>query len=89
MAGPRRVLIAGESWVTHSIHQKGFDSFTTTAYEEGVGPLRAALEAGGYDVVYLACGAKMYPISLFWPVIAAARVVRYLYLGYGFSLVLS
>jgi len=49
----RQVLIAGESWVTHSIHQKGFDSFTTTAYEEGVGPLRAALEAGGYDVVYL------------------------------------
>ena len=41
------------------------------------------------DVVYLACGAKMYPISLFWPVIAAARVVRYLYLGYGFSLMLS
>ena len=38
-----KVLIAGESWVTHSIHQKGFDSFTTTSYEEGVGPLRAAL----------------------------------------------
>ena len=31
-----RVLIAGESWVTHSIHQKGFDSFTTTEYVEGV-----------------------------------------------------
>ena len=41
------VLIAGESWVTHSIHQKGFDSFTTTSYHEGVGPLRAALESGG------------------------------------------
>ena len=49
----QRVLIAGESWVTHSIHQKGFDSFTTTAYEEGVGPLRAALEAGGVEVTYL------------------------------------
>jgi uncharacterized membrane protein len=48
-----QVLIAGESWVTHSIHQKGFDSFTTTAYEEGVGPLRTALEAGGFEVVYL------------------------------------
>jgi uncharacterized membrane protein len=31
-----KVLIADESWVTHSIHQKGFDSFTTTSYEEGV-----------------------------------------------------
>jgi uncharacterized membrane protein len=49
----KRVLIAGESWVTHSIHQKGFDSFTTTAYEEGVGPLRAALESGGLVVDYL------------------------------------
>jgi uncharacterized membrane protein len=48
-----RVLIAGESWVTHSIHQKGFDSFTTTSYQEGVGPLRAALEAGGFTVDYL------------------------------------
>jgi uncharacterized membrane protein len=47
------VLIAGESWITHSIHQKGFDSFTTTAYEEGVGPLRAALEAGGFEVEYM------------------------------------
>ncbi|MCR4281918.1 MAG: glutamine amidotransferase [Bauldia sp.] len=49
--GPR-VLIAGESWVTHSIHQKGFDSFTTTEYAEGVGWLRAALEAGGCEVDY-------------------------------------
>lgn len=49
----QRVLIAGESWVTHSIHQKGFDSFSTTVYEEGVGPLRAALEAGGLEVTYL------------------------------------
>jgi uncharacterized membrane protein len=49
----KRVLIAGESWVTHSIHQKGFDSFTTTSYHEGVGPLRDALEAGGFAVDYL------------------------------------
>jgi uncharacterized membrane protein len=49
----QHILVAGESWVTHSIHQKGFDSFTTTAYEEGVGPLKAALEAGGFEVAYL------------------------------------
>ena len=48
--GERRILIAGESWVTHAIHQKGFDSFTTTSYHEGVGPLRAALESGGFTV---------------------------------------
>ncbi|WP_127145521.1 glutamine amidotransferase [Pelagibacterium montanilacus] len=46
------VLIAGESWTVHSIHQKGFDSFTTTEYAEGVGWLRDALEAAGWDVAY-------------------------------------
>jgi uncharacterized membrane protein len=48
----RRVLIAGESWTVHSIHQKGFDSFTTTEYAEGVRWLRDALESGGWDVTY-------------------------------------
>jgi len=47
-----RILIAGESWVTHSIHVKGVDSFTTSGYEEGVGPLREALEAVGHSVTF-------------------------------------
>ena len=53
MSNSLRVLIAGESWVTHSIHQKGFDSFTTTAYEEGVGPLREALQSHGVEVDFM------------------------------------
>jgi uncharacterized membrane protein len=52
MATPPKVLIAGESWTTHSIHQKGFDSFTTTEYVEGVGWLRDALQSGGWSVDY-------------------------------------
>jgi uncharacterized membrane protein len=32
-----RVLLAGESWVTHSVHVKGVDSFTTSSYVEGAG----------------------------------------------------
>jgi uncharacterized membrane protein len=47
-----RILIAGESWTTHSIHQKGFDSFTTTDYNEGIEWLRAALQAGGHKIDY-------------------------------------
>ena len=47
-----RVLIAGESWTVHSIHQKGFDSFTTTEYAEGAGWLRTALSEGGWQVDY-------------------------------------
>ena len=48
----KSVLIAGESWTVHSIHQKGFDSFTTTEYAEGVRWLREALEEGGWQVTY-------------------------------------
>jgi len=48
-----RVLIAGESWTTTSIHVKGFDSFTTVAYEEGVGALRDALLGAGHDVTFM------------------------------------
>ena len=52
MSAKRRVLIAGKSWTVHSIHQKGFDSFTTTEYAEGVQWLRAALEGAGWDITY-------------------------------------
>ena len=52
MAKTPRILVAGKSWTVHSIHQKGFDSFTTTEYAEGVGWLRAALERRGWQVEY-------------------------------------
>jgi uncharacterized membrane protein len=58
MATPPKVLVAGESWTTHSIHQKGFDSFTTTEYVEGVGWLRAALGSGGRSARDLPATAK-------------------------------
>jgi uncharacterized membrane protein len=47
-----KVLIAGESWTIHSIHQKGFDSFTTTEYAEGVRWLKVALEGAGFEVTF-------------------------------------
>jgi len=47
------VLFAGESWTVHSIHQKGFDSFTTTEYAEGGGWLKQALTRGGWDIAYM------------------------------------
>jgi uncharacterized membrane protein len=48
-----RVLLCGESWVTHSLHIKGVDSFTTSTYVEGAGQLRAALAGAGIEVEYL------------------------------------
>lgn len=53
MSEGQRVLLAGESWVMHTIHQKGFDTFTTTAYGEGHQWLQTALEAGGWTVEHL------------------------------------
>jgi uncharacterized membrane protein len=48
-----RVLIAGESWVTHGLHAKGAVTYSTASYEEGGEPLLAALRGGGADVTYL------------------------------------
>jgi uncharacterized membrane protein len=48
-----RVLLCGESWVTHSLHIKGVDSFTTSSYVEGADELRAVLTRAGLDVDYL------------------------------------
>jgi uncharacterized membrane protein len=48
-----RVLLAGESWTTTSIHVKGFDSFTTVEYAEGGGALIAALERARHDVTFM------------------------------------
>jgi uncharacterized membrane protein len=53
MANRKRILLAGESWVMHTIHQKGFDTFTTTSYGEGHRWLQAGLEAGGFTVDHL------------------------------------
>jgi uncharacterized membrane protein len=47
-----KVLVAGESWSTTSIHTKGFDSFVTSAYEEGADHFVAAVERGGHQVVF-------------------------------------
>src|SRR5918993_4152255 len=51
--GARRALIAGESWIMHTIHQKGVDAFTTTAYGTGHQWLQGALEAGDWEVEHL------------------------------------
>ncbi|HJZ03390.1 MAG TPA: glutamine amidotransferase, partial [Streptosporangiaceae bacterium] len=48
-----RVLLAGESWVTHSVHVKGVDSFDTSTYVEGAGRLIEALGQAGLEVDYL------------------------------------
>ncbi|HPT96013.1 MAG TPA: glutamine amidotransferase [Microbacteriaceae bacterium] len=45
-----KILLAGESWSTTSIHTKGFDSFFTSSYAEGGADFIAAVERGGHEV---------------------------------------
>ncbi|GAA1826963.1 glutamine amidotransferase [Pseudonocardia ailaonensis] len=47
------MLLIGESWFVHSIHQKGFDSFTTSEYEEGGQEFVAALRGAGHEVSHM------------------------------------
>jgi uncharacterized membrane protein len=50
---PLRVLVAGESWIRHIVHLKGFDQFHSTEYEEGAGVFLQCLEASGFEVTYI------------------------------------
>ncbi|CAM5728008.1 hypothetical protein SALBM311S_07302 [Streptomyces alboniger] len=47
------VLVVGESWFTHSVHQKGFDSFFTSEYTEGAQVFLDALRGRGHTVTYV------------------------------------
>lgn len=49
----KKVLLAGESWMSYTTHVKGFDSFYTSTYETGEKWLKAALKKGGYEVDFL------------------------------------
>ena len=45
-----RVLLAGESWISHSTHYKGFDSFSSTTFETGADEFIAAAASQGIEV---------------------------------------
>lgn len=49
----KKILLAGESWMSYTTHVKGFDSFYTSTYETGEKWLVAALEEAGWEVDFL------------------------------------
>ena len=61
-----RVLLAGESWVSNSTHFKGWDFFSSTVYETGIGYLRQAMDAAGVDFTHLPghLAATDFPLDL-------------------------
>ncbi|GAB3440441.1 glutamine amidotransferase [Phycicoccus ginsengisoli] len=48
-----RILLLGESWHIHLIHQKGFDSFTNSEYVEGGAEFKEALTSRGWQVEHI------------------------------------
>lgn len=62
----KSALLLGESWTTHMIHQKGFDSFTTTEYVEGGQEFCAALRQDGWQVTHLPAHTieSAFPVDL-------------------------
>lgn len=61
-----RVLLAGESWSTTSVHTKGFDSFITSEYAEGAADFIRVLEAAGHVVHFQPnhVAAREFPTTL-------------------------
>ncbi|MCP9485273.1 MAG: glutamine amidotransferase [Gaiellaceae bacterium MAG52_C11] len=49
----KRVLLAGETWLSYGIHQKGFSAYTTGSYDDGSREFRAALEQQGWTVEHI------------------------------------
>jgi uncharacterized membrane protein len=48
-----RVLIAGETWVTHKVEIKGFTTYSTGGYAVGLTELVDALRGHGHEVVHV------------------------------------
>lgn len=61
----KKVLLAGESWMSFTTHVKGFDSFYTSVYETGEKWVVDALEKNGYEVTFLPnhVAAEKFPFS--------------------------
>ncbi|KMO87061.1 cytoplasmic protein [Megasphaera cerevisiae DSM 20462] len=49
----KKILFGGESWTSFTTHVKGFDTFTTSVYEEGITYIAQAIEKAGYELVYI------------------------------------
>jgi len=47
------ILFAGESWIKHTIHMKGFDQFHSTEYQEGADVFLRHMADAGHAVTYI------------------------------------
>ena len=66
MSGKRKILLAGESWMSAATHYKGFDQFGSVTFHLGAEPLVAALEDSPFDLTYMPSheAATAFPSNL-------------------------
>ena len=66
MPKKKRVLLAGESWVSAATHYKGFDQFGSVTFHLGAEPLVKALEGSDYDLHYMPAheAATAFPLTM-------------------------
>lgn len=53
MADHKRILLAGETWFSLGMHVKGFASYSTGEYSEGMTEFVIALEQAGHHVTHI------------------------------------
>lgn len=49
----KKILLAGESWMSYITHVKGFDTFYTSVYESGEKYLKEVLVGAGHDFEFM------------------------------------
>lgn len=49
----KKILLAGESWMSYTTHVKGFDTFYTSVYETGEKYLKAAMSLYSFRIIWL------------------------------------
>jgi uncharacterized membrane protein len=62
----KKVLLAGESWISSATHFKGFDYFNSVTFHLGAEPLVAALRDSPYELTYMTGhdAPEKFPASL-------------------------
>ncbi len=66
MTNKIRVLLAGESWVSNSTHYKGWDFFSSTVYETGIGFLKQSFEGTEIEFIHMPShlAAEQFPFTM-------------------------
>lgn len=65
MNARKKVLLAGESWVTNATHYKGWDQFGSVTFHRGADDFLEALKRSPFDVHYMPSheAAEQFPMT--------------------------